>query len=220
MTLYMAGVAAVLLIAFCTLQGDFALPSTATGWVGFVAAALFYAFAMIAFFIAVAMIGPTRSSMLCYAEPVVSAGLGVVLLGETLTLVQVSGIFVVVGALVGATLLQQRPINFRLYRSLPRISGAREASASLHAASKQLQAPDLPKILLTLSNLSNVASISPSLATMKYSTCKFTIPPSLSAESLKSPRYPMMRFRARTHKLHFIKIFAGHAPLLRRVSPA
>ncbi len=108
-TLYMAGVAAVLLIGFCTLQGDFALPRTATGWVGFVAAALFYAFAMIAFFIAVAMIGPTRSSMLCYAEPVVSAGLGVVLLGETLTMVQISGIFVVVGALVGATLLQQRP---------------------------------------------------------------------------------------------------------------
>jgi threonine/homoserine efflux transporter RhtA len=47
--------------------------------------------------------------MLCYAEPVVSAGLGVVLLGETLTLIQISGIFVVVGALVGATLLQQRP---------------------------------------------------------------------------------------------------------------
>ena len=55
------------------------------------------------------MIGPARSSLLCYAEPVVAAELGVVLLGEALTLVQISGIFLVVGALVGATLLQQRP---------------------------------------------------------------------------------------------------------------
>jgi drug/metabolite transporter (DMT)-like permease len=108
-TLYMAAVSAVLLIAFCALQGDFMLPHTATGWVGFVATALLYAFAMIAFFIAVSLIGPTRSSLLCYAEPVVSAGLGVVLLGEALTLIQISGIFLVVGALVGATLMKQRP---------------------------------------------------------------------------------------------------------------
>lgn len=108
-TLYMAAVSAVLLIAFCVLQGDFVLPHTAIGWVGFVAAALLYAFAMIAFFIAVSMIGPTGSSLLCYAEPVVAAGLGVVLLGEALTLVQISGIVVVVGALVGATLLKQHP---------------------------------------------------------------------------------------------------------------
>ena len=96
-------------MAFCALHGDFVLPHTATGWVGFVATALLYAFAMIAFFIAVSLIGPTRSSLLCYAEPVVSAGLGVVLLGEALTLMQISGIVLVVGALVGATLLKQRP---------------------------------------------------------------------------------------------------------------
>ena len=108
-TLYMATVSAVLLIAFCTMRGDFVLPNTTIGWVGFVAAAVLYAFAMISFFIALAMIGPTRSSLLCYAEPVVAAGLGVVLLGEALTLVQISGIALVVGALVGATLLKQRP---------------------------------------------------------------------------------------------------------------
>jgi drug/metabolite transporter (DMT)-like permease len=102
-TLYMATVSAVLLIAFCALHGNFVLPYTTIGWVGFVAAALFYAFALIAFFIAVSMIGPARSSLLCYAEPVVAAGLGVVLLGEALTLMQISGILLVVGALVGVT---------------------------------------------------------------------------------------------------------------------
>jgi drug/metabolite transporter (DMT)-like permease len=102
-TLYMAATSGILLIAFCIQQGDFVPPNTTTGWVGFVAAALFYAFALIAFFIAVSMIGPARSSLLGYAEPIVSAGLGVTLLGEALTFTQISGIVLMVGALVGAT---------------------------------------------------------------------------------------------------------------------
>ncbi len=53
-TMYMATIAAIFLITFCALQGDLTLPRTAAGWIGFTAAALLYAFAMIAFFIAVA----------------------------------------------------------------------------------------------------------------------------------------------------------------------
>jgi drug/metabolite transporter (DMT)-like permease len=106
-TLYIATVSAILLIAFCAQQGDVALPNTTTGWIGFVAAMLFYAFAMIAFFIAVSMIGPARTSLLSYAEPIVSAGLGVAVLGEVLTLTQIGGIILMVGALVGATVLKQ-----------------------------------------------------------------------------------------------------------------
>jgi len=107
--LYIATVAAILLVAFCVHQGEFALPNTTRGWAGFAATAFCYAFAMIAFFIAVSMIGPARSSLLCYAEPVVSAALGVALLGETLTLTQVTGIVLMVGALIGATMLKQQP---------------------------------------------------------------------------------------------------------------
>ena len=107
-TLYMAAVSAVLLIALCALQGDFVLPNTAAGWAGFVAAALFYAFAMIAFFVAVSMIGPLRTSLLCYAEPVISAALGVAVLGEPLTLTQIGGIALVIVALIGATALGHR----------------------------------------------------------------------------------------------------------------
>jgi drug/metabolite transporter (DMT)-like permease len=106
-TLYMATVSAILLIAFCAQQGDIALPTTPVGQIGFVAAIMFYAFALIAFFIAVSMIGPARSSLLSYAEPVASAGLGVVVLGEALTLTQIGGIILMVGALVGATMLKQ-----------------------------------------------------------------------------------------------------------------
>jgi len=107
-TLTIAVVAGVLLIALCAVQGEFALPSGARGWTGFIGTALCYAFAMIAFFIAISMIGAMRVSLLSYAEPVVAAGLGVTLLGEALTEVQMFGIALVVVALVGATLWQPR----------------------------------------------------------------------------------------------------------------
>jgi drug/metabolite transporter (DMT)-like permease len=107
-TLYMAAVASVLLIALCVGRGEFELPRTILGWVGFVSASAFYAFAMIAFFIAISMIGATRVSLISYAEPVVAAALGITLLGEALIPVQIAGIVVVVAALVSATLWQPR----------------------------------------------------------------------------------------------------------------
>ena len=67
------------------------------------AAAALYGFAMIAFFIAISMIGPVRASLLSYADAVISAGLGVVVLGQALTLIQIGGIALVILALVGAT---------------------------------------------------------------------------------------------------------------------
>jgi drug/metabolite transporter (DMT)-like permease len=102
-TLYMAAVAGVLLIALCTARGEFQLPQTSTGWVGFVGAAGFYAFALIAAFMSIALIGPMRSSLLSYVEPVTAAGLGIALLGETLAPLQFTGIALIIVALVGAT---------------------------------------------------------------------------------------------------------------------
>jgi drug/metabolite transporter (DMT)-like permease len=107
-TLYIAAVAAIVLIALCATYGEFALPLTGLGWVGFVGTSVFYAFAMIAFFIAISMIGPVRVSLLSYAEPVIAAGLGVTLLGDTLAPLQMMGIALVITALVGATLWQPR----------------------------------------------------------------------------------------------------------------
>jgi inner membrane transporter RhtA len=102
-TLYMAAAATVLLLILCAATGDFALPQTTSGWIGFVAAAPLYGFAMIAFFIAISIIGPVRTSLLSYADAVISAGLGVAVLGQALTLVQSAGIALVIIALIGAT---------------------------------------------------------------------------------------------------------------------
>jgi len=102
-TLYMSASASVLLLLFCTARGDFAFPQTGAGLVGFGAAAVFYGFAIITFFIAISMIGPVRASLFSYSDAVISAILGVVVLGQTLTLIQVAGIALVIFALIGAT---------------------------------------------------------------------------------------------------------------------
>ena len=108
-TLYMAATAAMVLIVLCAMHGGFVFPKTGLGWLGFVGTSVFYAFAMIAFFIAISMIGPVRVSLLSYAEPVVAAGLGVTLLGDKLAPIQIAGIALVITALGGATLWRRTP---------------------------------------------------------------------------------------------------------------
>jgi drug/metabolite transporter (DMT)-like permease len=107
-TLHMVAVAAAILIVLWAGRGEFALPQTGVGWLGLVANSVFYTFAIIAFFIAISMIGPLRVSLLSYAEPVAAAGLGVAVLGESLAPLQIIGITIVIIALVSATLWRKR----------------------------------------------------------------------------------------------------------------
>ena len=109
-TLYMSAAASVLLLLLCAVSGDFAFPQTNAGWISFAAAAVFYAFAIITFFIAISMIGPVRASLFSYSDAVVSAILGVVVLGQALSSVQVAGIALVVIALISAT-VQRKPAS-------------------------------------------------------------------------------------------------------------
>jgi drug/metabolite transporter (DMT)-like permease len=103
-TLYMAAVACIALGTLCIVQGEIVLPRTSLGWIGFISSAAFFAYAMIAFFTAIALIGPMRTSLLSYAEPIFSAAFAVTLLGEVLTLGQVVGLAIVVATLIGSTL--------------------------------------------------------------------------------------------------------------------
>jgi drug/metabolite transporter (DMT)-like permease len=107
-TLYMSAVASVLLLLLCAVNGDFALPQTNAGWIGFGAAAVFYGFAIITFFIAISMIGPVRASLFSYSDAVISAVLGVVVLGQALTMIQVAGIALVIIALISATVRRNK----------------------------------------------------------------------------------------------------------------
>jgi drug/metabolite transporter (DMT)-like permease len=103
LTFYMAAVAAIALLALCTAQKEFALPQTGLGWIGFIGTAAFYAFAMIAFYVAMPMVGPVRVSLLSYGEPIVATAFGAIVLGETLGPTQIGGVALVILSLIGAT---------------------------------------------------------------------------------------------------------------------
>ena len=59
-TLHIVAIAAAVLVVICAAHGEFALPQTGFGWLGFIGTSAFYAFAIITFFIAISMIGPLR----------------------------------------------------------------------------------------------------------------------------------------------------------------
>ena len=99
----MSAAASILLLLLCATSGNFAFPQTGTGWIGFGAAAVFYGFAIITFFFAISMIGPVRASLFSYSDAVISAVLGVVVLGQAPSLIQVAGITLVIVALISAT---------------------------------------------------------------------------------------------------------------------
>lgn len=99
-TLHMLGMATGLFAIALILSGDFALPRTLLGWIGFLGAPVFYTFAIIALFEVLSDIGPLRLSLVMNIEPVAAVILGYLLLDQRLGPLQLAGIALVVGAVV------------------------------------------------------------------------------------------------------------------------
>ena len=99
-TLYMAATALVTFLVITSIHGDFALPQTDAGWWGFAGSNIFYAIAMIGFFVGISMIGPAKTTLFSYIEPIATIGAAFVLLGQVLLPLQSVGVLIVVGALV------------------------------------------------------------------------------------------------------------------------
>ncbi len=98
-TLYMATTAALTFVAITIFFGEFRLPTTETGWWGFIGSNLVYAGAMIGYFVAISMIGPGKTTLYSNIEPLIAIGAAFLLLGQVLSPLQILGVFVVVGAL-------------------------------------------------------------------------------------------------------------------------
>ena len=101
-TLHMNLTAALAFIVTCALLGEFPLPDGREGWIAFTAVPVFYSIGMICFFIAVGAIGAVWASLLMNLEPVAAIVLGLVLLGQVLTPLQLLGAGLVVAAIVAA----------------------------------------------------------------------------------------------------------------------
>ena len=85
------------------------LPTSATGWSAVVILALFStALAIAAFVAGLARVGPTLAAILSTLEPVITIGLGVAFLHETLQGNTVLGGMLILGAALGLTLARMR----------------------------------------------------------------------------------------------------------------
>jgi drug/metabolite transporter (DMT)-like permease len=82
--------------------GEFNLPATSAGWVGFMGSQVLYAAAIIGFYISISMVGAAATSFFSNLEPIVVVGAGYVLLDQLITPWQMVGVAIVVGALIYA----------------------------------------------------------------------------------------------------------------------
>lgn len=101
-TLYIAATAATIFLAVTLIRGEFLLPSTTPAWWGFVTNNLLFAAALIGFFVGIRLIGPVRTTLFSYIEPVATIGAAYILLAQSLAPLQIVGVLVVVGALIAA----------------------------------------------------------------------------------------------------------------------
>ena len=77
-------------------QGGLAFPVTQVGWGGFIVSMLGFSLAVIAYYLALPMIGPVRAAIVANLEPIIAVLMAIFLLNERLGPMQVSGIILIV----------------------------------------------------------------------------------------------------------------------------
>ncbi|HUA52530.1 MAG TPA: DMT family transporter [Candidatus Sulfotelmatobacter sp.] len=98
-TVHMLGSAAVLYALICVVLGHFRVPDDAVGWLGLGGTTLSYVCGAIGLYTAIALLGPVKSALVLNIEPVYSMVFGYLLLGQTLTAIQIVGAALVVGGI-------------------------------------------------------------------------------------------------------------------------
>lgn len=101
-TLYICISTTLMMIVISLVTGDFKLPNTNSGWIGLSTSHAFYAYSMIAYYIAISKIGAGDTTFYSNIEPIMAVGTGFVFLGQSLEPLQYIGIVVVVFALLYA----------------------------------------------------------------------------------------------------------------------
>lgn len=109
LTLHMQISAGTIYILIWLIDGDVALPQTAKGWIGYVALPIFYAVSIVCFFGAISMIGSIRAALIMNIEPVFTITAGFLVLGQTLTRMQLLGAALVIAAVFAVRLKTSEP---------------------------------------------------------------------------------------------------------------
>lgn len=99
-TTYTAAVSALLAIIVVVFSGGVQLPTGTVGWIAFLAMLLSFFIGFISTFIAVGRLGSLRFSSIMNLEPIATIVFALLLLGETLSLMQMVGAMVVIAGVV------------------------------------------------------------------------------------------------------------------------
>ena len=112
-TLHMMLSAMTLFVVITLVLGDFALPQTGLGWTGILVGTSAYAFAIVTIFIAMSYAGAVPAALSLNLEPVASMFFGFVILGQTLSALQISGAALVIAAVLSVRLADIRKPGYQ-----------------------------------------------------------------------------------------------------------
>lgn len=98
-----------LFVLFFVLTNGLEITGTGSGWLKVSGSGALVAFAYLAFFSGIKMIGPVKASMIMNIEPVLTIVLAAILLGERLSHIQSFGAVLVIGAIVFITASPRNP---------------------------------------------------------------------------------------------------------------
>lgn len=98
----------VVILVYLAIVGDIRFPATPQSWTGYFLVPVLYGVGVTLFFVAAAMIGSVRTSLIMNFEPVSAVVLGYLVLGQSLTTPQLFGGALVISALFVAH-LRTRP---------------------------------------------------------------------------------------------------------------
>lgn len=109
MTLHMVFATGFVLLAAAQISGvGLTFPSDWSGWIAISAAPLLYMVAVLGYFHAIRLIGPSRTTMISNVEPVCTLTLAALVLGEVFSATQVVGAVLVIGAILATQIPVRR----------------------------------------------------------------------------------------------------------------
>jgi len=102
-TMYVSAGSVILIMGIILLVGGIALPQNTSGWTGLSGAAFGFVVGILAMFTAIKHVGSAATAMLLNIEPMISILAAAIVLGERLTMLQLTGAIMVVSALILST---------------------------------------------------------------------------------------------------------------------
>jgi drug/metabolite transporter (DMT)-like permease len=101
-------IAVASLAVISRLKGELLLPQSTIGWWSFLGSNLLFAGAMIGFFVGIAMIGPVKTILFSSIELLATIAVAFLILGQSLSPLQVLGVLTAVAALVMTEMVSLR----------------------------------------------------------------------------------------------------------------